>query len=97
VLGAMGIGLAKSGARVLGPDQPPIMTTAEGRHRFMTEEEYYSAEFTDEFLNTQADAGDFYLEENGYHCMRTEAEIKKMVTKGYAMIFAQWIRANFQK
>ena len=76
-----------------GPDLVPIMTTAEGRHRFMTEEEYYSAEFTDDFLKTQADAGEFYLQD----CMRTEAEIKKMATKGYAMVFAQWIRANFQK
>jgi len=63
----------------------------------MTEEEYYSAEFTDDFLNTQADAGEFYLEENGYHCTPTEGEIKKMAKKEYAMIFAQWIRANFQK
>jgi hypothetical protein len=83
----MGIGFAKSGARLLGPAQLPIMTAAEGRHQFMTQEEYYSAEFTDDFLNTRADAGDFYLEENGYHCVRTEAEIKKIATKGYAIIF----------
>jgi hypothetical protein len=73
------------------------MTTAAGRQRFMTEEEYYSAEFTDDFLNAQADAGELYLEENCYHCMRTGAEIKKMTTEGYAMIFARWIRANFEK
>ena len=68
-----------------------------GRHRVMTEEEYYSFEFTDDFLNTQADIGESYLEENGYNCMPTEKEIHKMVKTGYAMIFAQWIRANFEK
>ena len=92
----MTIGFAKSGARLLGHDRLPIMTTAEGRHGFMTEEEYYSGEFTDDFLNRQADAGEFYLKDKGCHCVRNEAEIENMTTKEYAMIFAQWIRANFQ-
>jgi hypothetical protein len=29
--------------------------------------------------------------------MATQESIEKMATEGYAMIFAQWIRANFQK
>jgi hypothetical protein len=75
----------------------PIMTTAKSRHGFMTEEEYYSGEFTDDFLNRQAAAGEFYLKDKGYHCVRNEAESENMTTNEYATIFAQWIRANFQK
>ena len=63
----------------------------------MREEKYYSAEVTDDFLNAPADAGELYLEKNGYHCTPTEAEIKKMAKQEYAMIFTQWIRANFQE
>jgi hypothetical protein len=62
----------------------------------MTEEEYYSSEFTDDFLNTQAEIGEFCLEQNGYNGMPAQEEMHKMVKTGYAMIFAQWIRANFE-
>jgi hypothetical protein len=52
----------------------------------MTEDEYFASEFTDDFLNSQADAGDRLLAERN----RAEAT-------DHAIIFLKWIRSNFDK
>jgi hypothetical protein len=31
----------------------------------MTEEEYFTGEFSDDYLNTQVDAGEYHLDEEG--------------------------------
>jgi hypothetical protein len=52
----------------------------------MTEDEYFASEFTDDFLNSQADAGDRLL-----------AERNRMEATDHAMIFLKWIRTNIDK
>jgi hypothetical protein len=52
----------------------------------MTEDEYFGSEFTDHFLNSQADAGDRFL-----------AERNRVEGTDHAMIFLRWIRANLDK
>jgi len=52
----------------------------------MTEDEYFASEFTDDFLNSQADAGDRLLAERN-HAEATD----------HAIIFLKWIRANLDK
>ena len=60
----------------------------------MTEEEYYASEFTDEFLRAQADAGDFLNEEQGYNCMPTHEEIRKIVAEGNEIINPEWHKSR---
>jgi hypothetical protein len=52
----------------------------------MTEDEYFASEFTDDFLNSQANAGDRLL-----------AERNRVAATEHAIIFLQWVRANFDK
>lgn len=60
------------------------------------EEEYYAGEFTDEFLHSQADAGDHHLQESGWSYMPSNKELERMVADGEAALIIQgWIKANF--
>ena len=34
-------------------------------NKLMSSEEYYAAEFSDDYLDAQADAGDYFLDESG--------------------------------
>jgi len=72
------------------------LIAAQPRQPTMAEDEYYASEFTDEFLHSQADAGDCRLEENGYNCMPTQEEIQKMAAEGEATLQVAFIR-NFWK
>ena len=58
----------------------------------ITEDEYYASEFTDDFLNRQADAGDLLLEENGYSRMPNQDEIQKLAAEGEEMLRAAFLR-----
>jgi hypothetical protein len=58
----------------------------------MTEKEYFASEFTDSFLHAQAEAGDFYSEENGYNCMPTQEEIQRSVAEGDELLRTAFLR-----
>ena len=42
----------------------------------MNEAEDYAGELTDDFLNAQADSGDYYCDEQGYQFLPTQEEMK---------------------
>jgi len=60
----------------------------------MTEQEYFASEFTNDFLNRQADAGDLLLEENGYNCMPTREAMQKMATEGEDILQVAFYELN---
>jgi hypothetical protein len=49
----------------------------------MSSEDYYASEFSDDYLDAQADAGDFFLDENGFQYRLNSAEISELVREGY--------------
>jgi hypothetical protein len=53
----------------------------------MNESNYLSGEFSDEFLHAQADAGDYLLDEEGFHYRPTQDEMKMLVLAGQALLF----------
>jgi hypothetical protein len=58
----------------------------------MNENDYLGGELTDEFLQAQADAGDYFLEEEGYEYRPTQHEIQMLALQGRALLFIDSIR-----
>ncbi len=52
----------------------------------MNESEFYATEMTDAELDVQADAGEFYLDEQGFYLLPSPAEIQTMVQEGQQML-----------
>jgi hypothetical protein len=53
----------------------------------MNEIEYLSGEFTDEFLDAQAQAGDNLLDEEGFQYRITQDEMKMLALEGQALLY----------
>jgi hypothetical protein len=53
----------------------------------MNEMNYMSGEFGDEFLHAQADAGDYFLDEEGFQYRLTQDEMKRLALEGQALLF----------
>jgi hypothetical protein len=58
----------------------------------MNENDYLGSEMADEFLQAQADAGDYFLEEEGYEYRPTQREIQMLALQGRALLFIDSIR-----
>jgi hypothetical protein len=58
----------------------------------MNENDYLGGEMADEFLQAQADAGDYFLEEEGYEYRPTQHEIQMLALQGRALLFIDSIR-----
>jgi hypothetical protein len=52
----------------------------------MSEPNYYAGEFTDTELHALADAGDYYLSEEGWEYRLTSAEISRLMIDGLALL-----------
>jgi hypothetical protein len=58
------------------------------------ENDYRSDEFTDEFLHAQADAGDYLLDQEGFHYRLTQDEMKKLAIEGQALLFIDFLKGK---
>jgi hypothetical protein len=48
----------------------------------MSSEEYYASEFSDDHLDAQADAGDYFLDESGFYVRWNSAGVSELVREG---------------
>jgi hypothetical protein len=55
-------------------------------NKLMSSEEYYAAEFSDEYLDAQADAGDYFLDESGFYFRLNSAEVSELVREGEVLL-----------
>ncbi len=55
----------------------------------MNESEYYAGDFSDDKLDALAEAGEFYLEESGFHLMPTQKEMKKLARMGETLLLIE--------
>ena len=53
-----------------------------------------SGEFTDDFLHTQADAGQNLLDEEGFAYRLAQDEIKKLALEGYSLLFIDCLKGK---
>ena len=58
----------------------------------MNENDYLSGELADEFLQAQADAGDYFLEEEGYAYRPTQQEMQMLARQGRSLLFIDSFR-----
>ena len=52
-------------------------------NKVMSREESYASELSNEYLDAQADAGDFFLAESGFQYRLNPAEILELVREGH--------------
>jgi hypothetical protein len=52
----------------------------------MSSEEYYASEFSDDYLDAKADAGDYFLEESGFYFRLNSAEVSKLMQEGKILL-----------
>ncbi len=55
----------------------------------MNESEYYAGEFSDDTLDTLAEAGEFYLDESGFYKMPTQEEMQKLARMGEILLLIE--------
>jgi hypothetical protein len=62
----------------------PSGTYSEGTegNKVMSSDDYYSLEFSDDYLDSQAEAGDCLLDESGFYFRLNAPEISKLVSDG---------------
>ncbi len=58
----------------------------------MNENDNLSGELADEFLQAQADAGDYFLEEEAFEYRLTQHEMQMLALQGRALLFIDSIR-----
>ena len=58
----------------------------------MNESDYLGDEPADEFLQAQADAGDYFLEEEAFEYRLTQHEMKMLARQGRALLFIDSFR-----
>jgi hypothetical protein len=63
-------------------------------NRQMDESNYLAGEFTDEFLDAQADAGDYLLDEQGFQYWPTQDEMKKLALEGESLLFIDSLKGK---
>jgi hypothetical protein len=51
-------------------------------NKLMSSEEYYASEFSDDYLDAQADAGDYFLDESGFYFRLNSVEVSELVREG---------------
>jgi hypothetical protein len=52
----------------------------------MSSEEYYASEFSDDYLDAQADAGDYFLDESAFYFRLNSAEVSELVQEGEILL-----------
>jgi hypothetical protein len=52
----------------------------------MNENDYLASEFSDDFLDAQADAGDYFLDEEGFQYRPTRDEMEKLALEGESLL-----------
>jgi hypothetical protein len=60
----------------------------------MNESNYLSGEFTDEFLHAQADAGDYFLDDEGFQYRPTQDEMQKLALEGQSPLFIDCLKGK---
>jgi hypothetical protein len=67
-----------------------------GDYKNMNSEEYSASEFSFDYLDAQADAGDLFLDQTGFQYRLTSAEISELVREGHHWLLIDKIlgRAN---
>ena len=60
----------------------------------MNEIDYLSGEFADEFLQAQADAGDYILDEEGFQYRPTQDEMKRLAMEGQSLLFIDSLKGK---
>jgi 6-phosphogluconate dehydrogenase (decarboxylating) len=55
-------------------------------NKLMSSEEYYASEFSDDYLDAQADAGDYFLDESGFYFLLNSAEVSELVQEGEILL-----------
>ena len=60
----------------------------------MNEIEYLSGQFTDEFLNGQAEAGDNLLDKECFQYRLTQDEMKMLALEGQALLFIDSLKGK---
>jgi hypothetical protein len=52
----------------------------------MSSEEYNASELSDDYLDAQADAGDYFLDESGSYFRLNSAEVSELVREGQLLL-----------
>jgi hypothetical protein len=52
----------------------------------MNENDYLASEFSDDFLDGQADAGDYLLDEEGFQYRPTRDEMEQLALEGESLL-----------
>ena len=60
----------------------------------MNESNYLLGEFTNEFLDAQADAGDYLLDEEGFQYRLTQDEMQKLALEGQSLLFIDCLKGK---
>ena len=60
----------------------------------MNEINNLSSEFTDEFLHTQAAAGDHFLDQESFEYRPTQEEMKTLVLEGVSLLFIDCLKGK---
>jgi hypothetical protein len=60
----------------------------------MNEGDYLSSEFPDDFLHAQADAGDYFLDEEGFQYRLTQYEMQMLALEGRALLFIDCLKGK---
>ena len=60
----------------------------------MNESNYLSGEFMDEFLHEQADAGDYFLDDEGFQYRPTQHEMQKLALEGQSLLFIDCLKGK---
>jgi hypothetical protein len=55
-------------------------------NKLMSSEEYYASAFSDDYLDAQADAGDYFLDESGFYFRLNSAEVSELVREGELLL-----------
>jgi hypothetical protein len=62
----------------------------------MSERDDLSSDIWDEFLHTQADIGDYLLEEEAFHYRPTLQELQLLALQGQGLLFLDAFKRNFK-
>ena len=60
----------------------------------MNESNYLLGEFTNEFLDAQADAGDYFLDDEGFQYRPTQDEMQKLALEGQSLLFIDCLKGK---
>jgi hypothetical protein len=60
----------------------------------MNEINNLSNELTDEFLHTQADAGDHFLDQESFESCPTQEEMEALVLQGISLLFIDCLKGK---